>query len=173
MEQYELDTFGRSHDIMSNFWNSCFDDLMSTAIKRDKDRSDSKSKFQVIKASGWMYNSCLSVPFELYWSDLCWRVSRKWSWTLTWRESEVRTTGTSTGRSRAPASRGWCGSTGKLYTGFWRVREEHGPTGQTASHSEEISLYLIGAFLLKRSGSLPKLSLFSSFWLTEFNQRWN
>ncbi|XP_063735209.1 neurobeachin-like protein 2 isoform X1 [Eleginops maclovinus] len=48
MEQYELDRFGRSHDIMSNFWNSCFDDLMSTAYKRDKDRSDSKSKFQEV-----------------------------------------------------------------------------------------------------------------------------
>lgn len=47
MEQYELDTFGRSHDIMSNFWNSCFDDLMSTAFKQEKERSDSKSKFQV------------------------------------------------------------------------------------------------------------------------------
>uniref|UniRef100_A0AAX7TS96 Neurobeachin-like protein 2 n=1 Tax=Astatotilapia calliptera TaxID=8154 RepID=A0AAX7TS96_ASTCA len=46
MEQYELDTFGRSHDIMSNFWNSCFDDLMSTAFKQEKERSDSKSKFQ-------------------------------------------------------------------------------------------------------------------------------
>uniref|UniRef100_A0A3Q1F1J1 Neurobeachin-like protein 2 n=1 Tax=Acanthochromis polyacanthus TaxID=80966 RepID=A0A3Q1F1J1_9TELE len=46
MEQYELDTFGRSHDIMSNFWNSCFDDLMSMIFRRDKDRSDSKSKFQ-------------------------------------------------------------------------------------------------------------------------------
>ncbi|XP_061771757.1 neurobeachin-like protein 2 isoform X2 [Nerophis ophidion] len=46
MEQYELDTFGRSHDIMSNFWNSCFDDLMSTAFRRDKNRSDSKAKFQ-------------------------------------------------------------------------------------------------------------------------------
>ncbi|KAM3872786.1 LOW QUALITY PROTEIN: neurobeachin-like protein 2 [Diretmus argenteus] len=48
MEQYELDTFGRSHDIMSNFWNSCFDDLMSTAFRRDKDRSDSKNKFQEV-----------------------------------------------------------------------------------------------------------------------------
>ncbi|XP_056141784.1 neurobeachin-like protein 2 isoform X4 [Lampris incognitus] len=48
MEQYELDTFGRSHDLMSNFWNSCFDDLMSTAIRRDKDRSDSKNKFQEV-----------------------------------------------------------------------------------------------------------------------------
>ncbi|XP_062254882.1 neurobeachin-like protein 2 isoform X1 [Platichthys flesus] len=48
MEQYELDTFGRCHDIMSNFWNSCFDDLMSTVFKRDRDRSDSKSKFQEV-----------------------------------------------------------------------------------------------------------------------------
>ncbi|KAK0134570.1 Neurobeachin-like protein 2 [Merluccius polli] len=48
MEQYELDTFGRSHDIMSNFWNSCFDDLMSTALREDKDKSDSKNKFQVM-----------------------------------------------------------------------------------------------------------------------------
>uniref|UniRef100_A0A671M5Q8 Neurobeachin-like protein 2 n=1 Tax=Sinocyclocheilus anshuiensis TaxID=1608454 RepID=A0A671M5Q8_9TELE len=42
MQQYELDTFGKSHDLMSNFWNSCFDDLMSTAQRRDKDRSDCK-----------------------------------------------------------------------------------------------------------------------------------
>ncbi|XP_028984475.1 neurobeachin-like protein 2 isoform X2 [Betta splendens] len=47
-EQYELDTFGRSHDIMSNFWNSCFDDVMSSALKREKERSDSKSKFQEV-----------------------------------------------------------------------------------------------------------------------------
>lgn len=47
MQQYELDTFGKSHDLMSNFWNSCFDDLMSTAQRRDKDRSDCKNKFQV------------------------------------------------------------------------------------------------------------------------------
>ncbi|KAM9310767.1 neurobeachin-like protein 2 isoform 2-T2 [Pholidichthys leucotaenia] len=54
MEQYELDTFGRSHDIMSNFWNSCFDDLMSTASRRDKDRSDSKSKFQEVIVEPYM-----------------------------------------------------------------------------------------------------------------------
>ncbi|KAK5618282.1 Neurobeachin-like protein 2 [Crenichthys baileyi] len=54
MEQYELDTFGRSHDIMSYFWNSCFDDLMSTAFKRDKDRSDSKSKFQEVIVDPYM-----------------------------------------------------------------------------------------------------------------------
>lgn len=47
MQQYELDTFGKSHDLLSNFWNSCFDDLMSTAEKKDKDKADFKSKFQV------------------------------------------------------------------------------------------------------------------------------
>ncbi|XP_051574482.1 neurobeachin-like protein 2 isoform X2 [Myxocyprinus asiaticus] len=46
MQQYELDTFGKSHDLMSNFWNSCFDDLMSTAQRRDKDRTECKAKFQ-------------------------------------------------------------------------------------------------------------------------------
>uniref|UniRef100_A0AAR2J8B1 Neurobeachin-like protein 2 n=1 Tax=Pygocentrus nattereri TaxID=42514 RepID=A0AAR2J8B1_PYGNA len=46
MQQYELDTFGKSHDLMSNFWNSCFDALMSTAQKREKDRADCRAKFQ-------------------------------------------------------------------------------------------------------------------------------
>ncbi|XP_055019301.1 neurobeachin-like protein 2 isoform X2 [Boleophthalmus pectinirostris] len=66
-EQYELDTFGRCHDIMSNFWNSCFDDLMSTAFRRDKDRSDSKAKFHEaivepfvkrVKSENVRYHSC-------------------------------------------------------------------------------------------------------------------
>uniref|UniRef100_A0A8C7K909 Neurobeachin-like protein 2 n=1 Tax=Oncorhynchus kisutch TaxID=8019 RepID=A0A8C7K909_ONCKI len=48
MEQYELDQFGKSHDLMSNFWNSCFDDLMSTAIRRDKEKTYSKDKFQEV-----------------------------------------------------------------------------------------------------------------------------
>uniref|UniRef100_A0A4W4FU23 Neurobeachin-like protein 2 n=1 Tax=Electrophorus electricus TaxID=8005 RepID=A0A4W4FU23_ELEEL len=46
VEQYEVDTFGKSHDLMSNFWNSCFDDLMSTAQKREKDRAECRAKFQ-------------------------------------------------------------------------------------------------------------------------------
>ncbi|MFT7805427.1 neurobeachin-like protein 2 isoform X1 [Arapaima gigas] len=46
MVHYELETFGKSHDLMSNFWNSCFDALMSTALKRDRDRADCKARFQ-------------------------------------------------------------------------------------------------------------------------------
>ncbi|KAG2465108.1 NBEL2 protein, partial [Polypterus senegalus] len=43
---YELETFGRSHDLMSNFWNSCFDALMSSSLRREKEREESKLKFQ-------------------------------------------------------------------------------------------------------------------------------
>ncbi|XP_060726425.1 neurobeachin-like protein 2 isoform X5 [Tachysurus vachellii] len=46
MQQYELDTFGKSHDLLSNFWNSCFDDLMSTAEKKHREKADCKAKFQ-------------------------------------------------------------------------------------------------------------------------------
>ncbi|XP_033848417.3 neurobeachin-like protein 2 isoform X3 [Acipenser ruthenus] len=46
MAQYEDDTFGKSHDLMSNFWNSCFDALMSSSLRREKEKADSKAKFQ-------------------------------------------------------------------------------------------------------------------------------
>ncbi|XP_078072025.1 neurobeachin-like protein 2 isoform X4 [Mustelus asterias] len=46
MSQYEVDTFGRSHDQMSNFWNSCYDSLMSSSLRREHERGESRSKFQ-------------------------------------------------------------------------------------------------------------------------------
>ncbi|XP_041104104.1 neurobeachin-like protein 2 isoform X1 [Polyodon spathula] len=46
MAQYEDDTFGKSHDLMSNFWNSCFDALMSSSLRREKEKADSRAKFQ-------------------------------------------------------------------------------------------------------------------------------
>ncbi|MGH0127029.1 UNVERIFIED_CONTAM: hypothetical protein FKN15_030295 [Acipenser sinensis] len=45
-KHYEDDTFGKSHDLMSNFWNSCFDALMSSSLRREKEKADSKAKFQ-------------------------------------------------------------------------------------------------------------------------------
>ncbi|XP_072572045.1 neurobeachin-like protein 2 isoform X2 [Paramormyrops kingsleyae] len=54
MMQYELDTFGKSHDLMSNFWNSCFDALMSTAQKPDRDRTDCRTKFQEVVVNPYL-----------------------------------------------------------------------------------------------------------------------
>ncbi|RXN00425.1 Neurobeachin-like protein 2 [Acipenser ruthenus] len=45
-KHYEDDTFGKSHDLMSNFWNSCFDALMSSSLRREKEKADSRTKFQ-------------------------------------------------------------------------------------------------------------------------------
>lgn len=60
--------------------------------------------------------------------------NRRWLWTPTWSEFAVRTTGMWSRRSRTPASRGCCGSTGELSAGSSPVRGEHGLTGRTASH---------------------------------------
>ncbi|XP_078396983.1 neurobeachin-like protein 2 isoform X4 [Cetorhinus maximus] len=46
MTQYELDTFARSHNQMSNFWNSCYDSLMSSSLRREHERGESRTKFQ-------------------------------------------------------------------------------------------------------------------------------
>ncbi|MBN3300810.1 NBEL2 protein, partial [Amia calva] len=49
MQQYEEDKFGKSHDLMSNFWNSCFDALMSTAQRRDKDRAHCRAREVIVE----------------------------------------------------------------------------------------------------------------------------
>uniref|UniRef100_A0A8D0HAD2 Neurobeachin like 2 n=1 Tax=Sphenodon punctatus TaxID=8508 RepID=A0A8D0HAD2_SPHPU len=46
MAQFEMDTFAKSHDHMSNFWNSCYDALMSSSLRREREKSESRRKFQ-------------------------------------------------------------------------------------------------------------------------------
>lgn len=47
MAHFEMDTFAKSHDQMSNFWNSCYDALMSSSLRREKEKTESRRKFQV------------------------------------------------------------------------------------------------------------------------------
>uniref|UniRef100_A0A8C3S1W5 Neurobeachin-like protein 2 n=1 Tax=Chelydra serpentina TaxID=8475 RepID=A0A8C3S1W5_CHESE len=46
MAQFEIDTFAKSHDHMSNFWNSCYDALMSSSLRREREKEESRRKFQ-------------------------------------------------------------------------------------------------------------------------------
>ncbi|ETE68362.1 Neurobeachin-like protein 2, partial [Ophiophagus hannah] len=46
MAQFEMDTFAKSHDHMSSFWNSCYDALMSSNQRREKEKTESRKKFQ-------------------------------------------------------------------------------------------------------------------------------
>ncbi|XP_072184341.1 neurobeachin-like protein 2 isoform X1 [Excalfactoria chinensis] len=46
MAQFEMDTFAKSHDHMSNFWNACYDAMMSSSLRRERDKADSRKMFQ-------------------------------------------------------------------------------------------------------------------------------
>ncbi|XP_070247222.1 neurobeachin-like protein 2 [Myotis yumanensis] len=46
MSQFEMDTYAKSHDLMSGFWNSCYDTLMSSGQRRQCERAHSRRAFQ-------------------------------------------------------------------------------------------------------------------------------
>ncbi|KAM4705340.1 neurobeachin-like protein 2 [Rhinophrynus dorsalis] len=68
MDQFEKDTFTKSHDQMSSFWNSCYDALMSSSLRRESEKGESRAKFQEyvlepvmkrIRTENMRYNSVL------------------------------------------------------------------------------------------------------------------
>nr|XP_023403888.1 neurobeachin-like protein 2 [Loxodonta africana] len=46
MSQFEMDTYAKSHDLMSGFWNACYDTLMSSGQRRQRERTHSCQAFQ-------------------------------------------------------------------------------------------------------------------------------
>uniref|UniRef100_G1R307 Neurobeachin like 2 n=1 Tax=Nomascus leucogenys TaxID=61853 RepID=G1R307_NOMLE len=46
MSQFEMDTYAKSHDLMSGFWNACYDMLMSGGQRRQRERAQSRRAFQ-------------------------------------------------------------------------------------------------------------------------------
>ncbi|KAK4826633.1 hypothetical protein QYF61_010561 [Mycteria americana] len=46
MAQFEMDTFAKSHDHMSNFWNACYDAMMSSSQRREQEKAASRKMFQ-------------------------------------------------------------------------------------------------------------------------------
>ncbi|KAM6169581.1 LOW QUALITY PROTEIN: neurobeachin-like protein 2 [Rhynchocyon petersi] len=46
MSQFEMDTYAKSHDLMSGFWNACYDTLMSSGQRRQRECAHSRQAFQ-------------------------------------------------------------------------------------------------------------------------------
>ncbi|XP_076985630.1 neurobeachin-like protein 2 [Tamandua tetradactyla] len=46
MSQFEMDTYAKSHDLMSGFWNACYDALMSSGQRRQQERAQGRRAFQ-------------------------------------------------------------------------------------------------------------------------------
>lgn len=65
MSQFEMDTYAKSHDLMSGFWNSCYDTLMSSGQRLQRERAHSRRVFQVCAWLGW----CLGAAPRLHPED--------------------------------------------------------------------------------------------------------
>ncbi|XP_075403354.1 neurobeachin-like protein 2 isoform X1 [Tenrec ecaudatus] len=48
MSHFEMDTYAKSHDLMSGFWNACYDMLMSSGQRHQRDRAHSRRAFQAL-----------------------------------------------------------------------------------------------------------------------------
>ncbi|XP_048190361.1 LOW QUALITY PROTEIN: neurobeachin-like protein 2 [Perognathus longimembris pacificus] len=46
MSQFEMDTYAKSHDLMSGFWNACYDTLMSGGQRCQHERAQCRRNFQ-------------------------------------------------------------------------------------------------------------------------------
>ncbi|XP_017652967.2 neurobeachin-like protein 2 isoform X2 [Nannospalax galili] len=46
MSKFEMDTYAKSHDLMSGFWNACYDVLMSNGQRHQQERTHSRQAFQ-------------------------------------------------------------------------------------------------------------------------------
>ncbi|XP_006868866.1 PREDICTED: neurobeachin-like protein 2 [Chrysochloris asiatica] len=48
MSQFEMDTYAKSHDLMSGFWNICYDTLMSSGQQHQRELTRSRKAFQAL-----------------------------------------------------------------------------------------------------------------------------
>ena len=48
MKQYEIETFSQGHETMALFWKECYESFMVNLHKRERERGESKIRFQVI-----------------------------------------------------------------------------------------------------------------------------
>jgi hypothetical protein len=60
MSQFEMDTYAKSHDLMSGFWNACYDTLMSSGQRHQQERTQSRRAFQV-HSPWWGTGSCSTL----------------------------------------------------------------------------------------------------------------
>lgn len=47
MKQYEIEIFSQSHETMALYWKECYEAFMVSLHKRERERGESKIRFQV------------------------------------------------------------------------------------------------------------------------------
>ena len=72
MSQFEMDTYAKSHDLMSGFWNACYDMLMSSGQRRQRERAHSRRAFQVCDLPALGAGSSSTLGPSVGPEDGCW-----------------------------------------------------------------------------------------------------
>lgn len=70
MSQFEMDTYAKSHDLMSGFWNACYDTLMSSGQRRQRERAHSRRAFQVCSLGRGWGAAPLLCPEDSWWDSV-------------------------------------------------------------------------------------------------------
>lgn len=47
MKQYEIEIFSQGHETMALYWKECYEAFMISLHKRERERGESKIRFQV------------------------------------------------------------------------------------------------------------------------------
>lgn len=57
MKQYEIETFSQGHETMALYWKECYEAFMVSLHKRERERGESKIRFQV----SWISNKQIII----------------------------------------------------------------------------------------------------------------
>uniref|UniRef100_A0A8C4R671 Uncharacterized protein n=1 Tax=Eptatretus burgeri TaxID=7764 RepID=A0A8C4R671_EPTBU len=86
-EQFEMANLSKRHDLMSCFWNSCFDALMISSSRRDREENETKARFQELvvkpkkrraKAESVRYNGVVKAQqMQLLATVRQWRLTKQ------------------------------------------------------------------------------------------------
>lgn len=98
MKQYEIETFSQGHETMALYWKECYEAFMVSLHKRERERGESKIRFQV----SWIRNKCIITEASDLVCSLSKLVSHKLftfpsrsnSWSLSRAEAARRTCAT-------------------------------------------------------------------------------
>lgn len=136
MKQYEIEIFSQGHETMALYWKECYEAFMVSLHKRERERGESKIRFQVSLINHkWIITEdpfpllLSSTSAGLPWTPPIHFPLRSNLWSLSRAEAARRTSATTACWSSNTARTVPPSGSGRQHAGFWCVREGPGLTG--------------------------------------------
>lgn len=73
MKQYEIEIFSQGHETMALYWKECYEAFMVSLHKRERERGESKIRFQVRLINNKLITETTEnpLPFSFPWDESC------------------------------------------------------------------------------------------------------